>query len=75
MDEGVSVKDLRHSMLVHNKSLLKVYLQTPYKVLSIRDVNRKLKNKNGKDAQLFRAENLLQVHTNYRNNETVPVSN
>lgn len=71
MEDANSVKNLRTSMMIHNKNLLKVYLKTPYKVLSIRDVNRKLKNKNNKDVQLFRAENLLQVHTNFRN-ETVP---
>lgn len=57
MDDANSVKDFRNSMMQHNKNLLKVYLKTPYKVLSIRDVNKKLKNKNNKDVQLFRAEN------------------
>jgi len=32
--------------------MIKVYLKTPYKVLSIRDINKKLKGKNSRD-QLF----------------------
>ena len=48
--------------------MIKVYLKTPYKVLSIQDIHKKQKNKNGKE-QLFRAENLLQIHTEYRNND------
>ena len=66
MDESYTLHDLRNSIQSTNKDLLKVYLQTPYKVLSINDVNRKLKTKHGKD-QLFRAENILQLHTQYRN--------
>lgn len=66
LDESYTLHDLRNSIQSTNKDLLKVYLQTPYKVLSINDVNRKLKTKHGKD-QLFRAENILQLHTQYRN--------
>ena len=46
--------------------MIKVYLQTPYKVYSINDVKRMKKN-NSRE-YLNRAENLLQIHTEYRNN-------
>lgn len=48
--------------------MIQVYLQTPYKVYSIDDVNKKIKNQNEKD-QLFRAENFLQLHTEFRQNQ------
>ena len=62
LDETLTFNDLRHSITYNNKNLINVYLQTPYKVLSIDDVNKKMRNKNQKD-QLFRAENILQLHT------------
>ena len=62
LDEMLTFNDLRHSITYNNKNLINVYLQTPYKVLSIDDVNKKMRNKNQKD-QLFRAENILQLHT------------
>lgn len=50
LDESYSMRDLRNSLQFQNNNMIKVYLKTPYKVLSIRDVNKKLKNKNsGKD--------------------------
>lgn len=66
LDQSYTFNDLRNTLQHSNKNLIKVYLQTPYKVLSIDDVNKKMKNKNNRD-QLFRAENILQLHTEYRN--------
>lgn len=73
LDESYTFQDFRNSIQSNNKNLIKVYLQTPYKVLSIDDVNKKLKNRYGKD-QLFRAENILQLHTQYRNQEQLVVN-
>ena len=58
LDDSYSLRDLRNSLQSTNKNMIKVYLKTPYKVLSIKDVNKKLNGKNSRD-QLFQAENLL----------------
>jgi hypothetical protein len=43
-----------------------VYLKTPYKVLTIDEIKRAEREKEYTPMKLFKAENNLDVHTDYR---------
>lgn len=62
IDETYSTCDMPNSLKSAHLNMIKVYLQTPYKML----INKKFRNKNQPQDKLFRADNLLSLHTQYR---------
>lgn len=67
--------DIRKSMQKNNAKMINIYLKTPYKVLTINQIKTKEKvdrerdleiNMNVSPTRLFRAENNLDIATNYR---------
>ena len=49
LDAQYTSHDFKNTAALDKDSKIKVYLQAPYKVYSINDVNRLRKTKNGKD--------------------------
>lgn len=56
--------DVRQQIQRANQKMVNVYLQKPYKVLSIHQIRQKEKDMiNQSPARLYQAENILKVHT------------
>ena len=80
-DEIDADMDIRKSIQKNNAKMINIYLKTPYKVLSINEIKNKEKVDREKDLEnnisptrLYRAENNLNIATNYRRkNEYRPV--
>mmetsp|Transcript_550 Transcript_550/g.613 ORF Transcript_550/g.613 Transcript_550/m.613 type:complete len:122 (+) Transcript_550:472-837(+) len=47
-----------------NKRMVQIYLKSPYKILSIKDI--KQRDREGSPSKLFHAENQLKVATDFR---------
>lgn len=67
LDQTHSTCDMRNSLNSANINMMKIYLQSPYKML----LNKKNRNNIIVQDRLFRADNFLQLHTQYRNQEPI----